>query len=179
MLRSIDGWRELVGGEEMSLNSGKLIILLIGSLLVGVLIGALFVFFSFEKRFTARKNLQIEMDNAIQCQQYWDNRSGIADAKFEFDQGRRGLIEVVSSRDPSIDYWIPALASKKTAEVRKNYPLFDPKLNLRIGPRFEHFNCDPTAYAWDYNFRMLQLLGREGEAYARPVSPELSARRGH
>jgi hypothetical protein len=103
----------------MSPNGAKSIIILVGSLLIGVLIGALFVFFSFEKRFAARKNLQIERDNAIQCQQYWDNRSGIADAKFEFDHGRRGLIEVVSSRDPSIDYWIHALASKKTAEVRK------------------------------------------------------------
>lgn len=108
---------------------------------------------------------------------YWQYRSGIADADFEFRSGRKGLLQAVESHDPVYKRWTPGLHDDATAEVRNDYPvagltLDDLDLSQvgSIGPL-----CDgETRYAWDYNITMLRLLGRDRDAQPPYLSPELS-----
>ncbi|MEJ7928334.1 hypothetical protein WG908_16470 [Sphingobium sp. AN641] len=114
------------------------------------------------------------------CIDYWAVRSPLADATFEFEHGRRELLQTVKAVDPSLDFWVPGLREGSVATVRKDFPLKGPKLDdlqqkaaSLVGP----FRCDETTYAWDYNVTMLRLSGREQESELRSAGPEFSSQR--
>src|SRR5688500_9964914 len=55
----------------------------------------------------------------LRCFHYWTNRSGVADAEFEFRHGRRALLEIMGAEDPSTEYQIPGARDGMGAGVRR------------------------------------------------------------
>jgi hypothetical protein len=113
------------------------------------------------------------------CLGYWQHRSGVADADFEFRNGRKELLQAVETHDPVFKRWTPGLRVGALAETRENYPVSGPSfdgIDLRkIGNLWMLCDAD-SRYAWDYNVAMLRLLGRERDAELPYVSPELKPR---
>jgi hypothetical protein len=113
----------------------------------------------------------------LRCLAYWQYRSGVADADFEFRNGRRGLLLAVKSDDPVLERWTPGLHDDATAAVRDDYPVAGPifnDLDLRQVGSLGSLCDGETRYAWDYNVAMLRLLGRERDVQLPYLSPELS-----
>jgi hypothetical protein len=123
------------------------------------------------------RSLQIH----ARCGDFWSNRSAIADATFEFENERRGLISAEKTFEPVLEYWTPGLRANAVAEVRKGDFLDGPNLGDLMQKPISAFemqrDCNPVNYAWDYNVTMLRLLGRERDTNLRPVSLELKSRK--
>lgn len=115
----------------------------------------------------------------LRCSTYW-NRSGIADAAFEFRNGRNGLLQIIRARDPSLDYWTPGLRPGAIAETRRGPPIPGPSfagIDLEKIDGSQRWCNDDRVYAWDYNITMLRLLGRERDIQLPDPSPEISTMR--
>src|SRR5687767_10485800 len=70
-----------------------------------------------------------KMQAELRCARYWANRSGAADAEYQFNRGRRSLLEVVGAVDPSIDYVVPGLRKGEAVGRTRNIGLLGPRLD--------------------------------------------------
>lgn len=147
---------------------------LIIALGAGVVLGT-----RFNKLEQADAELEKVRTAQARCKQYWDTRSGLSDAIYEFQHGRIGLLSVSEGLEDVENTIVPGLIPKRKAELRKDFTLSGPTLSdlnsdYRRWPRWA--NCIPYAYASDYNIEMLRLLDRPGDIQFRDVSPELRRR---
>jgi hypothetical protein len=140
-------------------------------------LGAGFVSWSWSAAREAEETSRIGTLIQLRCYAYW-SRSGIADASFEFRNGRKALLEIVRATDPALDYWTPGLRAGAVAETRRGPPLPGPDFKGIDYRKIRHRQpwChNEQIYAWDYNVTMLRLLGRDRDAEMPYASPELSS----
>jgi hypothetical protein len=106
----------------------------------------------------------------LECLSYWSERSGKLDAAFEFQHGRRALIEVSGGWE-GIEWELPGIRRGVSVKnVRRDLPVPGPDLDkFKTAPGdWQRIGCDDDFYyASDYNVRMLQLLGRSKDAVER------------
>lgn len=164
----------------MTLSGKNLAAVILASCTLSTAIAAWSTSLWFDKNEKARAELIRHTQIELRCLSYWNNRSAIADATFEFEHGRDGLVQTVRAYDPVLETWIPGLRTGLVADVREDFPLLGPKLDDLIQKSDWPLNppsCSPSQYVWDYNVTMLRLSGRGHDVELQNVSPEFSSRR--
>ena len=167
----------------MTLNIKKPIVLLflLAMLFVVVACSIKYIAIPMRKAHEEEQSRQRLLSAQLACYSFWQARSAIADAEYEFGKGRTGLLQIVEGGD-WIELVTPGLRAGAKADIRRDYPPFAAsrlqEISGKISILSNHFShCDSSSYAWDFNVTMLRLLGRRDDVVLRQVSPELDTSR--